>query len=94
MPPYQIDKIISAGLYTLDGEKVLDLTNMWCDDSYESTGADPVDSNVFAEMNKDMEMSFKLKSCFLSRNFDQILYGWKAKGPVRKRVLNRLFGLA
>ena len=87
--PIQIDKILSAGLFTMDGEKVLDLTNTWCYDSFETVDVDA--TNNF-RMNIPDEMSFGIKwSIGAVRSLNKAAYGWKASGPIRKRILRRLW---
>lgn len=87
--PFKIDRILSAGLYTPDGEKVLDLTNTWCDDSFETVDA-PNDFRI----NVPEEFSFNIKmSISALRSLNKLVYGWKAKGPIRRRVLRKLWGV-
>lgn len=89
--PIQIDKILSAGLFTMDGEKVLDLTNTWCDASFETVD---VDMSSDFMVHTPQKMSFYIE-CGISttRSLNKAAYGWKTSGPIRKRVLRKLWGL-
>lgn len=43
--------------------------------------------------NKEIIFSCRYEPTMLISRMWKILYGWKAKGPVRKRVLGKLWGL-
>ena len=91
--PIKIDNIISAGLFTIDGEKVMDLTNSFVDTFSED---DMSVSESEAYLSKlpayETEYTFTCKywpSAY--RILNKLSYGWRAKGPIRKRLLRRLW---
>ena len=45
------------------------------------------------DYNKEISFSCRYEPTMLISRMWKILYGWKAKGPVRKRVLGKLWGL-
>lgn len=87
--PFSVDKILSAGLFTIDGEKVLDLTNSACD---IECGVDGCEENVPFVSFTPLEFSANITMSGRSkRNIAKTLvYGWKARGPLRSRLLWRL----
>lgn len=87
--PIQINQILSAGLFTMDGEKVLDLTDTWCDDSFETVDT-PNDFRVYTHQEMNFYIEWGIST---TRSLNKAAYGWKARGPIRKRVLRKLWGL-
>ena len=82
--PIQIDKILSAGLFTIDGEKVMDLTG-----AFDFTSIEPeAETEILCPMKirNDMVYTFTLYGRS-KRNANRLGYGWIAKGPIRKKVL-------
>lgn len=75
----------------MDGDKVLDLTNTWCDDSFETvdTGASS-DFRVFIPQKMSFSMKLGISAV---KSLTKAAYGWKAKGPIRKKILHKLWGL-
>jgi hypothetical protein len=88
--PFQIDKIISAGLFTKDGEKVLDLTNTVCDISCETIPCQSDRQLNLPSLDVCLDIEWSIGAI---KRLNNLAYGWKAKGPVRKRLLRRLWGL-
>lgn len=88
--PFQIDKIISAGLFTQDGEKVLDLTNTVCDISCETTSCKSDRQLNLSSLDVCLDIEWSIGAI---KMLNKLAYGWKAKGPVRKIVLRKLWGL-
>lgn len=88
--PVRVDKILSAGLYTVDGEKVLDFTDTCCDEYSEILSIE--DTPSYIRIDVPEEFSFNIEMRFKDRkNLEKIIYGWIAKGPIRKKVLEGLW---
>ena len=90
--PIKIDKILSAGLYTVDGEKIMDLSSAGDIETF-STDESIVDENVTKMILGD-NLSFECKFSYMSRRIlNMISYNWRAKGPVRKRLIRRILNV-
>jgi hypothetical protein len=81
-----------------DGDVVREFSNMKLADVQEFDDTcyteDPGE-DIWGKIDYNKEISFNCRfgdTMQISRMW-KILYGWKAKGPVRKRVLGRLWGL-
>lgn len=86
--PIKIDRILSAGLYTIDGEKVLDLTDTEADQFYENEESQNNIKLIVPDLSFNIKLSFGA-----IRRLNKVVYGWKAKGPIRRKLLRKLWGL-
>ena len=95
---YVIDKIINAGLYTMDGEKVLDLTDSaFTIDADIDSGADNGVDEIIQRFNSFFHY-YNCKYTFIltlahneSKTYDRIIYGWESKAPIRKRLIEKMY---
>ena len=88
----------SVYLYNPDGDVVGEFPDMkladiqeFDDTCYTEAPKDEIWGKI--DFNKEISFSCRYEPTMRISHIWKILYGWKAKGPVRKRVLGKLWGL-
>lgn len=81
-----------------DGDVIVEFSNMKLADIQEFddtcyTEAPEGEVHGKIDYNKEISFSCRYEPTMPISHMWKILYGWKAKGPVRKRVLGKLWGL-
>lgn len=93
MGEFKISRILEAGLYTMDGEKVLDLSNL---EEFE-----PYDEICYDNCMKTYDFHTEMRGTLVrdklpghcKQKWKRIVYGWTAKGPVRQKGIKRAYEL-
>ena len=90
MGDFKINRILDAGLYTMDGEKVLDLSGLETIETYDPS-LEKCDEKCMNHIySSGISASFTVSSVDMKK-WTRLAFGWAAKGPVRKRAILRAY---
>ena len=90
MGDFEIDRILDAGLYTMDGEKVLDLSGLETIETYDSDLEKCEEKCINSFYPSRISARFTVTSVNIKK-WIRLAYGWAARGPIRKRAILRAY---